>query len=183
MKEGLIISVNFEETSEVQNVFLQINPTGPIEQVSINLNQTPNDRIIGFVKDNIYQLIRYQNKWILYNAEIKANYKDNGYGVVRVTGESADVSSFNVVLDTEVDLNDDKYQYDGNQFELSITLKVTAQSYILARNSYFSQEGTFGIVAKGSFSLENSSDVNPYGMRIHRMKFSPMVKNTSVGVQ
>lgn len=77
----------------------------------------------------------------------------------------------------------DKYQYDGNQFELSITLKVTAQSYILARNSYFSQEGTFGIVAKGSFSLENSSDVNPYGMRIHRMKFSPMVKNTSVGVQ
>lgn len=113
VKEGLIISVNFEETSEAQNVFLQINPTGPIEQVSINLNQTPNDRIIGFVKDNIYQLIRYQNKWILYNAEIKANYKDNGYGVVRVTGESADVSSFNVVLDAEVDLNDDKYQYDG----------------------------------------------------------------------
>ena len=73
----------------------------------------------------------------------------------------------------------DKYQYDGNQFEISITLKVSAQSYILARNAYVAQDGLFGITAKGSFSLENSSDVNPYGMRIHRMKFSPIVKNVS----
>ncbi len=113
IKEGLVISVRFSETSETESVSLKIGNDGAYEIIDLNLDNTVKKRPIGFVKDNIYQLIRFTSKWIVINAEMRANYEVNGYGLVRVTGESSDTSSFNVIMDSNVDLNDTKYQYDG----------------------------------------------------------------------
>lgn len=113
VKEGLIISVKFNITSETENIFLRIGASGSEEVIDLNLDPSIKNRPIGFVKDNIYQLIRTDNKWIVVNAEMRANYEENGYGVVRVTGTSSDVSSFSVIADSIVDLNDVQFQYDG----------------------------------------------------------------------
>ena len=138
VKEGLVISINFGETSKARNVFLKINPTGNEEEVSINLTSSVDDKPLGFVKDNIYQLIRYRDKWLVYNSEMKAGYKDNQYGTVRVTGESSDVSSFNVITDSQVDLNDDKYQYDG---KYSFILDVNDKANFPEEEKYSNENG------------------------------------------
>lgn len=71
----------------------------------------------------------------------------------------------------------EKYEYDGNRFNLELNIKVIAQSYILSQNNYISQDGIFKIVSQGSFDLSKSSNINPYGMRINRIKVNPIVKS------
>lgn len=69
-----------------------------------------------------------------------------------------------------------KYEYKDNQFEIEISIKLMAQSFIYAKNKYVSQNGVMKINAIGSFDLSKSSDINPYGMRINRIQISPVVK-------
>ena len=75
------------------------------------------------------------------------------------------------------DYSIDKYEYNANQYNMELSIKVVAQSYILSKNEYISQQGIFKIKSKGSFDLSKSSDINPYGMRIENLKIEPIVKN------
>lgn len=70
----------------------------------------------------------------------------------------------------------DKYEYNGNKYELEISLKVVAQSWIISKNSYVAQNGVIKIKANGSFDLSKSGDINPYGMNIDRFIITPIVK-------
>ncbi|WP_270975484.1 hypothetical protein [Campylobacter helveticus] len=76
------------------------------------------------------------------------------------------------------DYSIDKYEYSANQFTIELSIKVVAQSYILSRNEYVSQQGIFKIKSKGSFDLSKSSDINPYGMRIESLKIEPIIKTS-----
>ena len=71
----------------------------------------------------------------------------------------------------------DNYEYNENKFKMELSLKVVANSYILARGKYEPQNGTFKIYIEGSYNLEKSSDTNPYGLRVQRLKVSPVVKS------
>ncbi|ECK2550138.1 hypothetical protein FQW77_08665 [Campylobacter jejuni] len=71
----------------------------------------------------------------------------------------------------------DRYEYNGNNYEIEISIKVIAQSYILSQNKYIQQQGIFKISSKGSFDLSKSNDVNPYGLRIESLKINPIVKS------
>ncbi|WP_236033273.1 hypothetical protein [Helicobacter turcicus] len=75
------------------------------------------------------------------------------------------------------DYSIDKYEYEGNKFNIELSIKVIAQSYILSQNSYVAQQGIFKILSEGSFDLKKSSDINPYGLRIERIKLNPIVKS------
>ena len=59
---------------------------------------------------------------------------------------------------------------------MELHINVNVQSYILSEDRYITQEGIFKINTEGSFDLLKSTDVNPYGMRIERLKISPVVK-------
>lgn len=73
----------------------------------------------------------------------------------------------------------EKYEYEGNKFNLELNIKVIAQSYILSQDTYVSQSGIIKIISQGSFDLTKSSDINPYGMRIERIKINPIVKSNN----
>ena len=75
------------------------------------------------------------------------------------------------------DYSVEKYEYTGNKFSTEIIIKVVAQSYILSENNYKQQNGNFKIISEGSFDLNKSSDINPYGLRIERIKIEPVVKS------
>ena len=75
------------------------------------------------------------------------------------------------------DYSVEKYEYTGNKFSTEIIIKVVAQSYILSENNYKQQNGNFRIISEGSFDLNKSSDINPYGLRIERIKIEPIVKS------
>lgn len=77
------------------------------------------------------------------------------------------------------DYSVEKYEYTGNKFSTEIIIKVVAQSYILSDNTYKQQIGNFKIISDGSFDLNKSSDINPYGMRIERLKIEPITKSKS----
>lgn len=77
------------------------------------------------------------------------------------------------------DYSVEKYEYTGNKFSTEIVIKVVAQSYILSEGNYKQQLGNFKIVSEGSFDLNKSSDINPYGMRIERLRIEPLVKTKS----
>lgn len=70
----------------------------------------------------------------------------------------------------------DKYEYNQNKFSMELSIFINAQSYILSQDKYISQEGIFKISVDGSFDLNKSNDVNPYGMRIERLRISPVTK-------
>ena len=70
----------------------------------------------------------------------------------------------------------DNYQYNGDKFTIEISVKTVTQSYLIAKDDYVTQQGVFKIAVEGDFNLEKSSDINPYGMRIHRLKINPLVK-------
>lgn len=74
------------------------------------------------------------------------------------------------------DYSVEKYEYTGNKFSIEIIIKIVAQSYILSENAYKQQQGNFKIVSEGSFDLGKSSDINPYGMRIEKLKIEPITK-------
>lgn len=69
-----------------------------------------------------------------------------------------------------------KYEYNQNKFVMELHINVNVQSYILSEDRYITQEGIFKINTEGSFDLLKSTDVNPYGMRIERLKISPVIK-------
>lgn len=75
----------------------------------------------------------------------------------------------------------DRYEYNQNKYELEISIKVIAQSWIIAKNEYVAQNGVIKIKASGSFDLSKSSDINPYGMRIDRFSINSVVKALSKG--
>lgn len=139
IKEGLVISVMFDTTSELETLILKIH-NGNEEMIDINVDSTIKNRPIGFIKGNIYQIIRHGDKWLLLNPEMRANYNVNGYGLVRVTGQSADTSSFNVILDDEVDLNDVKYQYDGKYS--FVGLIASGQNFPKSEEKYISDDAS-----------------------------------------
>ncbi|QKG30264.1 hypothetical protein [Campylobacter sp. RM16187] len=70
----------------------------------------------------------------------------------------------------------DRYEYNGNKYELEISIKVIAQSWMIAKSEYVAQNGVIKIKASGSFDLSKSNDINPYGMRIDRIQINPVVK-------
>ena len=74
------------------------------------------------------------------------------------------------------DYSIDNYQYTNNNFIIEISIKAVTQNYLIVRDAYVVQDGVFKIYAEGSFSLSKSSDINPYGMRINRLKVNPLVK-------
>lgn len=74
------------------------------------------------------------------------------------------------------DYSVEKYEYTGNKFSIEVVIKVVAQSYILSENIYKQQNGNFKIVSEGSFNLSKSSDINPYGMRIEKLRIEPLTK-------
>lgn len=113
IKEGLVISVTFDNDTTREKVFLHVLTRDNVEEIDINLDPNYKDRIIGFKMGSIYQLLYTGEKWLLLNPQMKAKYLDNEYGLVRVTGESSDVSSYVVISDSEVDLDSIKYTYDG----------------------------------------------------------------------
>nr|MBP3724489.1 hypothetical protein [Campylobacter sp.] len=77
------------------------------------------------------------------------------------------------------DYSVDKYEYSGNKFSIVISINTIAQSYILATDKYVSQNGIFTIQSQGSFDLSKATDVNPYGMRIERIKINPIIKGSN----
>ncbi|RDU61501.1 hypothetical protein CQA44_08770 [Helicobacter sp. MIT 14-3879] len=74
------------------------------------------------------------------------------------------------------DYSVEKYEYQGQKFSTEIIIKAVAQSYILSENTYKQQNGNFKITSTGSFDLNKSSDINPYGMRIESLKIEPITK-------
>ncbi|TEY00718.1 hypothetical protein [Campylobacter sp. US33a] len=74
------------------------------------------------------------------------------------------------------DYSIDKYEYNGNSFNIEISIKVIAQSYIIALNEYANNQGIIKIGAKGNFNLEKATDINPYGFRLTNLKISPVIK-------
>lgn len=60
------------------------------------------------------------------------------------------------------------YEYTANAFNIELEIRVVAQSFILAKNEYVSQNGVVKIRSEGTFDLTKSSDANPYGLRIKR---------------
>jgi hypothetical protein len=68
------------------------------------------------------------------------------------------------------------YEYLENSFKVILDVRVSAQSYILAQNQYFTQDGSIKISASGTFNLEMSSDNNPYGMKISRFSINMITK-------
>ncbi|WP_187106951.1 hypothetical protein [Campylobacter hyointestinalis] len=69
-----------------------------------------------------------------------------------------------------------KYEYTQNKFNTEIVIKVAVQSFNIIENKYIPAESEFKIYAEGSFDLAKSNDVNPYGLRIERLKINPIVK-------
>lgn len=74
------------------------------------------------------------------------------------------------------DYSVEKYEYLDNKFDIEIIIKVVAQSYIIAENQYKAQQGNFKIISSGTFDLQKSNDINPYGLRITRLKIQPITK-------
>ena len=74
----------------------------------------------------------------------------------------------------------DRYDYNANKFNIEISINTISQSYILATDKWVSQNGVFKIQSQGSFDLSKGTDINPYGMRIERIKVQPIVKGSNI---
>lgn len=70
----------------------------------------------------------------------------------------------------------DKYEFNNNTFKIEISIQLVANSYILAKGKYETGGGVFKIYAEGDYDLQRSTENNPYGMKIRRLKISPVVK-------
>lgn len=113
IKEGLIISVIFNKNTTLDRLLLSISGRSELEPIDLNQDANVKQRPICFKMGSIYQLLYTNKKWLFINPQMKASNLNNGYGIVRVTGNTSDVSSFITVSDANVDLNDVKYTYDG----------------------------------------------------------------------
>lgn len=112
LADGFILSVTFSKDTTAENIYLSI-ADGPNEVIDLNKDSNKKQRPIGFKAGSIYQLIRTGNKWLVINPQMRANNQENGYGTIRVTGDSSDVSSFNIVTNPIVDLNTVQFTYNG----------------------------------------------------------------------
>ena len=74
------------------------------------------------------------------------------------------------------DYNIQEFEYNENKFRIVLNVSVSAQSYILAQAQYFTQNGNIKIIATGTYNLEQSSDNNPYGMRINSFGIDMITK-------
>lgn len=112
---------------------------------------------------------------------ILKNYIDNGQGAGDIKAYATWLISAvaNDKLPEYISMKDyelKQYEYENNKFNIEISIKVTANSWIYAKNKYISQNGVIKIQAIGNFDLSKSNDINPYGMRIDRIQISPVVK-------
>ena len=72
-----------------------------------------------------------------------------------------------------IDIKDykiDSYTYNGNKWHAEITIYVSTNNYIIAKDRYERKDGEIKIVADGKVDLAESTDVNPYGVKIERFK-------------
>ncbi|EAJ2975631.1 hypothetical protein I7007_001286 [Campylobacter jejuni] len=74
------------------------------------------------------------------------------------------------------DYSVDKYEYNQNTFNMTVSIKVISQNYIIALNEYSNNQGVITVTAKGSFDLQRASDTNPYGLRIKELSINPVTK-------
>ncbi|EOF7244729.1 hypothetical protein ACK0U1_001595 [Campylobacter jejuni] len=74
------------------------------------------------------------------------------------------------------DYSVDKYEYNQNTFNMTVSIKVISQNYIIALNEYSNNQGVITVTAKGSFNLERANDINPYGLRISELAINPVTK-------
>lgn len=74
------------------------------------------------------------------------------------------------------DYNVQLYEYNENAFKIVLNISVSAQSYILAQAKYLTQNGVIKLSATGTYSLEKSSDNNPYGMRLNSFAIDMITK-------
>lgn len=71
------------------------------------------------------------------------------------------------------------FEYNENTYTIDISIKVATNSYILALGKYRSESGIVRIKANGDFSLERSTDNNPYGMYINSFEIEMVTKGNS----
>ncbi|KAJ9816209.1 hypothetical protein QR412_06175 [Campylobacter jejuni] len=74
------------------------------------------------------------------------------------------------------DYSVDKYEYNQNIFNMTVSIKVISQNYIIALNEYSNNQGVITVTAKGSFDLQRANDINPYGLRIKELSINPVTK-------
>ena len=135
----------------------------------------------GAVLDNVPQIRNILRNFMDYKNDPEKNIKVNqiavgdlrGYVQWLINAVAQDrLPEYIAIKDYSVE----KYEYEGDKFEIKVIIKVVTQSYIIAKNEYQQGSGEFGINATGKFYLERSSDVNPYGLRIESLKISPVTK-------
>lgn len=71
------------------------------------------------------------------------------------------------------------FEYNENTYKIDISIKVATNSYILALGKYRSESGIVRIKANGDFSLERSTDSNPYGMYINSFEIEMVTKGNN----
>lgn len=134
------------------------------------------------VLDNVPQIRNILRNFIDYKNDPEKNIKVNqiavgdlrGYVQWLINAVAQDrLPEYIAIKDYSVE----KYEYEGDKFDIKVIIKVVTQSYIIAKNEYQQGAGEFGITATGKFYLERSSDVNPYGLRIETLRISPVTKN------
>ena len=79
LKEGYKLHLTFSQDTTKENIYLQLSDG---QQYLVDLNVTPSykDRVIGFKRGSVYELIFTQNKWMVLNPQERATFDDNGYG-------------------------------------------------------------------------------------------------------
>lgn len=70
----------------------------------------------------------------------------------------------------------DSFEFEENAFTINISIKVSAQSYIISLGNYVDENKIFKIKGTGDFNLERSSKENPYGMFIKTLYIEPVKK-------
>lgn len=70
----------------------------------------------------------------------------------------------------------DVYTFDKNTFHAELSIFVVTQNYMIAQGQYVPKNGVIKIAVDGNFNLENSTDVNPYGLRFDSLKIEMPTK-------
>lgn len=144
--------------------------------------QQPNFKDYGEVLENVPNLKNILYNFMDSNKERDGSLNEQAIGDLRAYIQWLISAVAQDKLPEYISLKDysvDKYEYSGNKFSIVISIKTIAQSYILATDKYVSQNGIFTIQSQGSFDLSKATDVNPYGMRIERIKINPIIKGSN----
>ena len=76
------------------------------------------------------------------------------------------------------DYSVNKYEHNGQNFKITIDIKVAANSYILAEAKYVQQSGSVLIEAEGEFNFSSATDNNPFGMKINSFNIKMVTKSS-----